>query len=1426
MRSSARHPALALLVGASLAAATPHAVAQQPSNPVYVDDAPGAADTLARARDLAGAGNIVESARVLQRLLDDDAGRMTPRRGDPDLFRSVRDAVHEALLDDAELLDAYRAQEREAAERLLEGGRAEAAERTRLLTEPGLEAALIVAQKRLESAQFHAALRVLEGLERHPDRLAGGRAARDAAELATLLARYLEDPGARGLAERWRSEADLGLDLDETIEAPPSARVVTPLSSVGPLDLSSLVPSPLHSHALSIATGASDDEVEEQRIGARRARAQQVAAASQRFVLPTLAGDTMYVNDGRSISAWDRFSLSTIWTAEVGDLDSERLRRVASRRPVEDASTVTVAGRWVVGATGVAVDGSREGDPRIHALDARDGAVRWRVDPALLDPSLEASSVRGPLIVDQGVVVAAVAKHVRQRRLVSIHLAGLDLSTGSLLWSRPLGSTGALPYGASALPGEAGTVEGGVVYRSDRLGFVAAVETVTGRPVWVRRLSPDGAQRGAEPAPWLVTAPVVADGVVYTLTPDRAGVVALDAATGEMLAARDADELGAPLYMLRAGDELLFVGASTLTTLPIEGFGEREAHRVVGPRASTFVGRVVVAGDRALAPINDGILVAALSPSAGEPEVLPIDHTGNLLATESQIVAIDDAAVHSYLLWDVAERILSERMAERPDDPGPAATFAELAYRDGREDRIVPSVDAALAAIERAPMRDDVQRVRSQLFQSVLAMVQPPSGDAPRVVLDRATRFALFERLDRLAATPSQRVERLIAAGVFFERGGDIPRAVESYQQILSDAVLTEVRVRLGETSRPADDEAAARLRRIVREHGPAVYAPFEAEAARALGGARQRPGVETLESVARRYPVARAAAEAWTEASRRHQQAGRPRAAIASLEEAMRIADDAGIGDEELVGRVAGSLVRLLMANDRVAAASHLLDRLREQRPGLVLTDGRETLDVPGLRAELTALAARLERRPVLGPLRTDLPPQIIRGVAALPPVLDPVSGGPTEAVLLASPDEFALWEVDPQSGLRQRWAAAREDDDVPVLLDENGLLLSRRAAEGRVLLLLDPIDGAVRWSSTVLPRPKGDAGRDLIDTPLGLRRSAREALVSVDDGVVTLVERSGRVATVDLATGRTIWAGETIDRVYDAATGDGVLVVAGANALPAGAEAADARDAGEVEQAAIVAIDLRSGRRLQTLEPEGGQVRWVRMTPEGEAIIGLDRGVASFEIADGRRRWFTGGVAGAATVDAWVFPGRIVVMDNGGELRQIETEDGRHRTQAMATRGRFNGYGNGLRPVWPAALNDRAAFATQNGLALFDRRGDLVGADHRNAARLLAPVGYGQDKVVVIDQQVAEQDAQGVWFRLLVFDNASLTLAAEHAIRLGAQPERVDLLDGRVLISAGLATLVIDAPAPALPEERAGGEPEDALDGEILGPSSARGG
>src|SRR5262249_34910973 len=149
-----------------------------------------------------------------------------------DLFVSVRDRVHETLLTSPKLLELYRGAETIRAQQQLAAGDFAAVERSRLLTDPGFEAALRVAQTQLEAAQFDAARRTLAQLERH--RLRRDRAPRaaaaDGAMLARPIGRYPNRPDATELADRWSKDAGVdGAGLGAPFETPPSLK--TPQTS-------------------------------------------------------------------------------------------------------------------------------------------------------------------------------------------------------------------------------------------------------------------------------------------------------------------------------------------------------------------------------------------------------------------------------------------------------------------------------------------------------------------------------------------------------------------------------------------------------------------------------------------------------------------------------------------------------------------------------------------------------------------------------------------------------------------------------------------------------------------------------------------------------------------------------------------------------------------------------------------------------------------------------------------------------------------------------------------------------------------------------------------------------------------------------------------------------------------------------------------
>ncbi|MBC7835393.1 MAG: hypothetical protein H7Y88_09885, partial [Phycisphaerales bacterium] len=150
---------IALALGAALALlhAAP-AAAQEPANPVYLDDSSVAVESLLGLDSQIAAGNLDAGVRVLQKLLDEEGSRVVPARGQVDLYISVRTRVHQVLLANPRLLEHYRKLTEGRARDLLEGGDAARAEETCLLTTAGFEGALLLAIDSFEAGHFDAAL--------------------------------------------------------------------------------------------------------------------------------------------------------------------------------------------------------------------------------------------------------------------------------------------------------------------------------------------------------------------------------------------------------------------------------------------------------------------------------------------------------------------------------------------------------------------------------------------------------------------------------------------------------------------------------------------------------------------------------------------------------------------------------------------------------------------------------------------------------------------------------------------------------------------------------------------------------------------------------------------------------------------------------------------------------------------------------------------------------------------------------------------------------------------------------------------------------------------------------------------------------------------------------------------------------------------
>lgn len=1454
MRVRARVWAAVVAAGAAVVMPGATAWAQGVANPVYVDDSPVASETFARVRDHLASGNGDEAVRVLQILLDEQAERLVASETDRAVFVSVRAGVQGLLLSTPALLERYRVVVGPRAQLALEEGRRAVVERAMLLTRAGLDAAVSIARQEIEEARFEAARLTLEQLERHPDRKGeAGAGAAEAAEAAALLARYLNRPEVREMAVRWAKEAGRGAPVIEPVQWPAAAldRGQSPLEALPPLNVQGMISKPLWTAPLGPAAAPLDPNAPVP--GVRGPGGQLPALARDLLILPTVLDDTVFVTDGATISAWDRFTLSPRWSVSPGVADApqvepgvrgnrlrlERLGYGWSQRN-DDLCALTADARTVVGATGRGGSSGRDGDDRLHALDAATGRVRWTVQIGALDPLLADSTVRGPAAIIEGVVVVAARKYLPERRLVSLTLAGLDLATGKLLWVRPIGSAGSLPFVVQSSGSELFLVDRGVVYRVDRLGVVSAVEAGTGRVRWVRRMPVEGNGGADQSQPWHIGGPVVDGETILTLAPDGRRVLRLDMATGAIKGERPVSDF-APIsarYLVRVGDRLAVVADDRVALVRAATMETDVPQRTLPLTAPGIRGRVSVTGDRLLVPTVSGFMMVDPAEPGHEPTAVNLEEPGNVLALDRQLVVVDDQRVHSYLLWEVAEALLTERMTADPADPAPAITFAELAYRAGRQDRIAGAVEAAAAALAKAPPGEATQAARARLMEALgqmtLGALEPGAATpargqtAPRALTDPALIRALVARMGELATTADERVAFVLASGRVEELSQAPERAVETYQKVLGDPALSGATWRGPQISVRGELEAVRRIETLIKQHGPAIYAAQERLATAELAGLGVDPTVQQMESLVARFPLASVTPGVWARLSAMYRAAGQTQQAVAALESGLRAAQRSPSAPPAAVGELAGQLILDLRSRQQLAAAAGVLRQVRGRFPGATLTADGRPIDADQLGAELAERIAESMRWARVGPVRPENV-QAIAGWTIMEPLLRDRSPAVTPMLALQSDDEASVWTV-PTAGQTDKKEAVTKVWSRP--LGEGGSAhLIRNGTDAAYFLLLREGDGHVekvgggavaggagavqsKWKSEGLLKAfSRDDSRGMRRVPgviadrftLPDQMSTAvpsDLIVVMDDRTIVVMQRGGRAVGIDTDTGETLWTlRSAIGRVYDADISSGLLAIAGDQEVSGpGGVVVDLKPAVQV-------VDARTGRPVQRLS-EGalggsGHTRWVKLADSGALVIGLDTAVVCVDPVSGQINWTITSADIMPAVTAWVFGDTLVMLSGDRVMWLASIATGRlrpgpldlPRTHVDATR-QIEAF------ALSAVPGTGFGVSTHQGIVLFDSEGELAGIDGLGGAASMTPPRPAEGRALTIETVAEGRTNEGLMmFSLHAMDlNAGSggTMIDSRPVLLGARPTGMSLIDGHVAITAGNVTVILQAPAP----------------------------
>lgn len=1390
--------ALALAAGLLAAPVAPaNAQPDEEAAPVFIADAPLAEEALGTLDALLARGGADEAVRLIQRVLEEQGDRLVDA-DEPGLFVSVRRRVHERVLADPALLEAYRVRQTPRARVLLEEGRWAEVARRAWLTAPGFEASLRSAQTLIESGSFAAGVRVLSELLAHPDARAG---APDAADLAALGAAYDGTDRAWSVADAWAERAGRTAPERRRIGPPESdaERAARSLEWSTP-SRGAFAPEGIVSRALHRGELTELDPSDESEPAGRPGSMQRIEMG---WALPTLAGPDLLTNDGLTLTRFDRFTLRPHWRlreATPGEDGSTRQARSRLGRIVEDSASVTVDGDRVYAAMGVARSVTDESTGRLVCVDRATGRVIWSALLGSLDESLRGAEPRGPIVVDGDTVVVGARKNLRSRRLVSLTLIGLDKHTGRLRWSRALGSAGSLPFQQLTQLSEGGVLGDGVVYWTDKIGLVGAVETATGSVRWVRATRAPGLYTRGMRTPYATSLPVLNDHGLFVLTPDQSAVLRIDPGTGELLGSRTAEPANDASYLIALDqDRFAAVGSRGVAFYNAARFDRGDVRVTPDLDERAVRGRAVAVAGRLAVPVEAG--VALVDPDgAMETRVIELDATGNVVVDAGQIIVADETHARSFLSWETASTMLERRVRE--GDIGSALALAELAQRSGHEDRVLDAIDEAVRLARRA---DDDGVWRERVFESVRRLADPDAGAG---AAGGAIRGALLERMGAVARTDEQRVAHAMATGAWRAATGDAPGAAAAYQEILLDRAWSRTVWSGGGLTVRAELEATRRLHELADRYGSRATATAESLAQAEAASLADAGTPDQWETIARRYPATTAAPNAWARAAAEWALAESPDAAERAARTGLRAAQRAARRGQTIPDGAVGELLGALLAS--------LDEQQRADEAAEIIAQAEETFGPtpPTLAGRPVALSPATPARegPALGPrlARADTP-ALLPGV----PVAESVPGAPGIVLMYEiQHGALAAYSAEDLADARGPGAAlALWRDDTVGLMPP---VLARADSGSIVLVWPDELEGArparveardtrsgqPLWSTNLrMPIDRVDPGPDpaarlngQIVTPLEGPVSNSHLLVVSDGRTVIVSDRLARAVGVDASDGRLLWSRRLgMTRLYSMDVGGGILGAAGVVSRAPGGRDADMDN--PALRAVAEALDARSGETIQLAEDLGQETRWVRVAPDGQVIVGASARLLAMDTVAGRVDWANADDELAGSTDAWVLGETLLVLGADRALWPVSRREG------LLARTPFD---TGARHADRDALaidrrGQRLIVRGTLGLTVHAPEGDLLGADATDAGPGYGATALGRRRAVLVGR--AETDETGrtrVGVALVDAETGRLedrvTIALPEGVRRA--PSRVALGDGVVVIGFGEVSVVLAAP------------------------------
>ncbi|MBL4698669.1 MAG: PQQ-binding-like beta-propeller repeat protein [Phycisphaerales bacterium] len=1306
-------------------------------NPIYIADSPIASESLLRLPELIAQDNLDEAARLVNQIITELGDRLIEGHT-PGVFIPVRQRMHRFVLDEPELLALYRTQRSPSAKRMLDEGQWERVARDAWLTEPGMIASIHQIQTLIEGAHFHASLRLLDNLKSHPDAdlftNQTTKLSKLAANFTTSFTPPFVSPQAQSSLPWKQTTTQSNVNLDGILPSALGQAELTPQAQINRLEN-------LSNNRLS---GANWEPTA--------------------WAAPVVMGDFLYTNDGITVSCFDRFTLRPIWrlgtSADISEMPVAPDTRARLGRVIEDATTITAIGHDLYVPAGIPRDGKRNGSSRLLKLDANTGKVHWSVDISTLDSTLSDASIRGQVVVDEGIVLVGARTNNRRKRLITLSIVGLDAATGDLLWVRQIASAGSLPFQQMGQLAHSPTLADGVVYWTDHIGLGFAIESATGRVLWARPLpAPDLYARFSRPS-FSNNTPVINEFGFFTLSSDGTKIIQLDLNTGQTLSTRPAEPVGEALYLLEVDGLIACVSKFQVTYFPANRFEHAASTRSEISGSTTGIrGRVVVMGKKLLAPIETGVQI--LDPRRPQyKHHTELDSTGNIIALDGQLLVVDEMNVSSYLAWETASAMLGDRI---DTDPASAITLAQLAHRAHRVDEVVPAVVRARDVIARQPITQR-EELNNQLFAVLHDLVTPTQSAQPNEQLLPAKEMTvLFDLLSDLAHSHEQVVAHRMALGNWNALRGKAINAIDAYQDILDQPALsasmwkgTGIAVRGG-------IEATRRIGALLEINGYSSYHKINQLAQAEQIFLENADTPKPYEQLAVRYPWATITPKLWLTSANLWRSKSQTPAMITAANnglDAARSLDKLGEHvDQHTIDLLAEHAITGMISTNRAKDAQTLAAQLILDFPKLTIRVAGEEIT----QDQITRKARIAAQLPVLGDVfLQDDQPVLIAG-SPINPVHRIDQGG----IVMHAPQlgRISYLRVG-RNVFETVWSRKARSNETPIIpwQDESRTLIlwpeGSDTPDTGTIEAIETTTGKVVWSieniRTTLAEnsqriPDDIARVDGIFTAPAQGQAPINQLVVVTDGhTLIITDRIGRAMGVDLFTGDKLWQIDLpANRVYDIDLKGGVLGICGVMHLD------NALEQQRGSTTSIVAsINPRTGETIQVIDRFGQSPRWIRVGADGNLFVATKERIVAINTNQGSIDWMISDESLHESLGGWIAGDQLLVLNSSTDLWSLSLAQGAHQSRPLNLRQQLTPRSwIQVRPMVNSVL-----VAGSHGFSVFDQHQQLIANDPISTAASMMYSAWGLNRVVFAQRTQQLSDESHTTLLLLDLHDARL--------------------------------------------------------------------